>query len=328
MSQPGRSCPLRYRYRPDVFAAQVPLRAETLYVVGGLYGNVESLRRIFAMKSEEEAGTGTRVELLFNGDFNWFDCDAGSFREINEAVLRHPALTGNVEAELDSASDDDGCGCNYPDYVEAEVVERSNAIMRRLRARAEEFPEIRKRLAALPMHCSVEIGGQKIGVVHGDPESLSGWSFALAAMPPHAGRPHEEAQRPSSERIAQYFQQAEVCAFASTHTGTAFAQDFCVDGERRLVINNGAAGMPNFKDTRFGLLTRISSHLHKPADSVYGTTLGPTRFDAMPIHYDHAAWLKRFLINWPEGSPGHAAYFKRITEGPELTLQQACRLAH
>lgn len=329
MSQPGRSCPLRYRYRPEVFTAHVPLRAGTLYVIGGLYGNVESLRRILAMKREEEARTGVRVELLFNGDFNWFDCDSDGFREVNEAVLQHPALTGNVEAELDSASGDDGCGCSYPDYVEAAVVDRSNAIMRRLRERAVEFPEIRKRIAALPMHCSAEIGGQKIGVLHGDPESLSGWGFALAAMPPHGvGHSPEEGHDTSRERIGQYFRQAEVCAFASTHTCTAFAQDFRVDGERRLVVNNGAAGMPNFKDTHFGLLTRISSHLHKPADSLYGTALGTTRFDAVPIHYDHAAWVKRFLVNWPEGSPGHTSYFRRIVEGTEVTMQQACRLTH
>ena len=148
-------------------------------------------------------------------------------------------------------------------------------------------------------------------------------------MPPHGvGPAPEEGHDTSRERIGQYFRQAEVCAFASTHTCTAFAQDFRVDGERRLVVNNGAAGMPNFKDTHFGLLTRISSHLHKPADSLYGTALGTTRFDAVPIHYDHAAWVKRFLVNWPEGSPGHTSYFRRIVEGTEVTMQQACRLTH
>ena len=54
MNQAGRSCPLRYRYTPQALGAAEALRAETLYVVGGLYGNVESLRQVLAMKCEEE----------------------------------------------------------------------------------------------------------------------------------------------------------------------------------------------------------------------------------------------------------------------------------
>ena len=68
---------------------------------------------------------------MFNGDFNWFNADAGSFREINEAVLEHVAIQGNVEAEIAYPSGS-GCGCNYPDYVNAEYVARSNSIMMQL----------------------------------------------------------------------------------------------------------------------------------------------------------------------------------------------------
>lgn len=330
MNEPGRTCPLRYRYRPDVFATHAPLRAETIYVVGGIYGNVESLRRVFAMKREEEEATGARVELLFNGDFNWFDCDAEGFREINESVLQHAALVGNVEAELAGEDDaGDGCGCSYPAYVDAQVVARSNAIMRSLRAGAREFADVRQRLAALPMHCSVEVGGQRIGVVHGDPESLSGWGFAWESMPvPGANDHSDRPDRTSPERVASYFESARVVAFASTHTGTAFAQDFHVGGVRRLVINNGAAGLPNFKGTQFGVLTRISARAQVPAASLYGATLGAARFDALPIHYDQAAWCERFLANWPEGSPAHAGYFERIVRGPEFNVQQANRISH
>ena len=327
MNQPGRTCPLRYRYVPEVFASGAALRAETIYVVGGLYGNVESLRCVLEMKRAEEDATSSRVHLLFNGDFNWFDCDAESFREINEAVLLHAALTGNVEAELDS--DENGCGCSYPAYVEAQVVDRSNAIMQRLRERAAGFADLRARLAALPMRCSVEVGGQRIGVVHGDPESLSGWSLAWEVMPvPGASRRRDASELTSPERIAQYFERAQVSAFASTHTGYAFAQDFRVGGARCLVINNGAAGLPNFRGTSFGVLTRISSRLEVPGESLYGTTLGSTRFDALPIHYDQAAWARRFLANWPEGSPGHQGYFKRIAQGPEFSVHQANRIEH
>ena len=327
-TQSGRSCPPHYRYRPEVFAGPATLHAETLYVVGGVYGNVESLRRVFEMKREEERHTGGRVVLLFNGDFNWFDCDADGFVEINQSVLEHLALRGNVEAELDGASGDNGCGCNYPDSIDAAVVDRSNAIMRRLQARAAAFPNIRARVAALPMFCSVEVGGQKIGIVHGDAESLAGWGFAYESMP---ALPDEQeapsGHRGSLDAITDIFRKAQVAAFASTHTGLPLLQDFSVDGRRRLVINNGAAGLPNFRGSAFGLLTRISSRPEAPTDSLYGTTLDTVRFDALPIHYDAAAWLKRFLANWPAGSHAHEGYLERVTQGPDFSIERAIRLA-
>ena len=242
---------------------------------GAFTAQPESLRQRVGDAAPGGTHTGTQVELLFNGDFNWFDSDAASFTEINETVLRYTAIQGNVEAELDSASDDNGCGCSYPDYVEEAVVERSNAIMRRLRERAADFPALRNRLDALPMHCTVALGGQTIGVVHGDPESLSGWGFALEAMPALASDALKHSvsastRRASQATIANYFRRAGVSAFASTHTGLPFVQDIQVDGQARLVINNGAAGMPNFKGETFGVLTRISSRGQRPVDSLCG----------------------------------------------------------
>ena len=73
------------------------------------------------------------VTLCFNGDFNWFNVDDAGFRAINERVLRHDAILGNVEAELDSDSDAAGCGCAYPESVDQCVVERSNRIHARLK---------------------------------------------------------------------------------------------------------------------------------------------------------------------------------------------------
>jgi hypothetical protein len=39
----GRSCPLAYRYQPEALAQPAQLEADTLYVVGGLYGNPAAL---------------------------------------------------------------------------------------------------------------------------------------------------------------------------------------------------------------------------------------------------------------------------------------------
>ncbi|HTD90985.1 MAG TPA: hypothetical protein VK663_10005, partial [Burkholderiales bacterium] len=66
--QPGRSCPLHYRYSPKDFARAPDFNADTLYVIGGLYGNVPALQAALALAAQEPAP----VTLAFNGDFNWF----------------------------------------------------------------------------------------------------------------------------------------------------------------------------------------------------------------------------------------------------------------
>ena len=333
MNKPGRSCPLHYRYRPVDFDRAPSLSAHTLYVIGGLYGNVEALHRLVHMKESEEQRTGAKVTLLFNGDFNWFDIDAGSFSEINETVLSHCATQGNVEAELSSPADAAGCGCNYPDSVDDGVVERSNLIMQRLQTRARDFPAIAQRVASLPLHLTVDVGDMRIAIVHGDAESLAGWGFSFEEMarndsaasfsePPDRGRANT-----AGATIERYFHESNVSAFACSHTCLPFLQDFSVGGKRRIVINNGAAGMPNFNGTHYGLLTRISASPERPSDSLYGTNLAGVRFDALPIDFDHAAWLDRFSKNWPEGSAACQSYFKRITEGPAFHPSQALRLA-
>ncbi len=89
-----------------------------------------------------------RVTLCFNGDFNWFNVDDAGFRAINERVLRHDAILGNVEAELDSNSNDAGCGCAYPEQVDQGTVERSNQIHAALKRTAARHPDLLARLAS------------------------------------------------------------------------------------------------------------------------------------------------------------------------------------
>jgi hypothetical protein len=62
-----------------------------------------------------------------------------------------------------------------------------------------------------------------------------------------------------------------------------------------------------------------------PADSLYGTTIGSLRCDALPVQFDLTWWTARFQAMWPPGSPGHHAYFGRITGGTRLRLEHAAR---
>ncbi len=311
MSVPGRICPIRYRYGPGAIARAPERPAETLYVIGGLYGNLQALATVEAMARAEPGP----VTLCFNGDFNWFNVDDAGFREINERVLRHDAIVGNVEAELGEDSDSAGCGCAYPDSVDQHVVERSNRIHSRLKQTAAQHPDLLRRLGELTMVARYRVGEARVGVVHGDAESLAGWRFDVA----HLDDPKEQAWR------AEAFAKAEVDIFASTHTCLPAMRRFDLEG-KKMVANNGAAGMPNARGTRLGILTRIGT-APSPCFSLYGHSLHDARVDALAIHYDDPAWQQCFLKNWPEGSPAWLSYFDRISNGPDFCLDSSARLA-
>ena len=325
MDARGRSCPLSYRYQPEALAQPAQLEADTLYVVGGLYGNPAALRAILERADREPGGPPA---IVFNGDFHWLDVDPEDFQAISEAVLDRYATKGNVEAEL--ASDEDaGCGCAYPDYIPDEVVDRSNQIMTRLRATARRFLDLVGRLGELPLHLTAVVGGQRVGIVHGDPESLAGWRLALEAMEPGDPAVRRQVgwrgQATTAGNLLDWFHRADVSVLASAHTGLPYAQADPDGPRRRLVINNGAAGLPSFAGTTHGVITRLSSNLRPPADSLYGITIGTLRCDALPVRFDLERWTARFLAQWPPGSPGHRSYFTRITNGTHLRLEQAAR---
>ena len=309
MSSPGRSCPLTYGYAPSVFRRAAEIEAETVYAIGGLYGNPFALDAVRALAAAEPAAP----TLVFNGDFNWFDVASDDFAALNARVLEHVALRGNVETELASDDDAAGCGCAYPDWVGDAEVARSNAILATLRATARGFPELRARLGALPMHAVASVGEERIALVHGDAWSLAGWNFS------------QERLLENPAHVAGAFAEAGVRAFASSHTCLPVLQPIDLGDGRRLIANNGAAGMPNFRGTRFGLITRIS--VHPRADALYGERLGSICVEALAVRYDHAAWLEWFDARWPAGSPASASYRRRIVEGPAYELQAAMRSA-
>jgi hypothetical protein len=304
-SRPGRTCPTGYRYSPRVFDRAPEIEAETLYVVGGLYGNVEALAAISALAARE-AGP---VTLAFNGDFHWFDVDDAGFAHVTREVLRHPALRGNVETEIAGDDSGVGCGCAYPLEVGDAEVERSNQILLALRATASRAPRLRERLGALPMHLVARVGAARVGIVHGDAASLAGWGFA-----------HDQLDRASHRRwVEAAFADAKVEVFTSTHTCLPALRRF----EGGVVANNGAAGMPNFTGSRSGLITRIALAPFAGPERLYGLETGGVQVEALRIDYDHARWLERFLAAWPEGSAAHASYFRRLTSGTRFELEQA-----
>lgn len=305
----GRNCPLHYRYPPESLDRPADLFADTVYVIGGLYGNGPALAAVMALAEREPVAP----RLVFNGDFNWFDIDPPCFLQINQTVLRHVALRGNVETEIAGDNPDAGCGCAYPETVSNAEVEYSNRIIERLRQTARGFPGVRERLAQLPMQLVAEVGGLRIGIVHGDAESLAGWDFAHETL--------SGALR--AGRIAEWFARANVRVFACSHTCLPAFREFGLPAGTSAVINNGAAGMPNFIGTRHGVITRLALTSAPAGSALYGSRIDGVFVDALRLDYDHASWVQQFLADWPEGSPGYASYFQRIVSGPAFTPAQA-----
>jgi hypothetical protein len=305
---PGRACPLSYRYGARAFARKPELEVETLWVAGGLYGNPYALARLLELY-EREPG---RKALVFNGDFHWFDIAPSQFEQIDSAVERFGALRGNVETELASPAEGAGCGCGYPDWVDDGTVTRSNAILEKLRGTAAGFPGAQARLAALPMQLLARVGGVRVAVVHGDADSLAGWGFSQEAL----SAPH------GVDNARRSFQAANVGVFASSHTCLPVLQEIRGAG---LIANNGAAGMPNFRGTRYGVATRISERPSR--ENICSMSTQGLAVEAVALEYDHAAWERAFLEQWPAGSEAHRSYYERIVHGPRYGIEQALRRA-
>ena len=315
IERPGRLCPMAYRYAADVFVRPPELESETLYVIGGLYGNRFALDAVEALARREPI----RPTLIFNGDFHWFDVQPAIFADIHQRVLDHVALRGNVETELASDDATAGCGCAYPEQVSDDEVARSNQIMVGLHDTAQRaLAEARTALIGLPMHLLAQVGNARIGIVHGDATNLAGWDFS-----------REQLDDPSRRALnEQIFRKSEVTLFASAHTCLPVLRRFRMSGKECGVINNGAAGMPNFSATRHGVFSRIGltpapAFLPVLAERVFHVDGQDLYAAAIALEYNHAGWLKQFTTDWPAGSPAQMSYRDRILNGPAYTMAQA-----
>ena len=307
-SRAGRMCPLDYFYDPAVFARRTDFAADILYVAGGLYGNLAAAHAIERLAAAERSN----VAIVYNGDFHWFDAEDEWFEAVERTVTPHRALRGNVETEIARTLDiGAGCGCAYPSAVPDDVVMRSNRILRELCRTAAGAPAARARVAGLPMHLVAGVGDLRVGVVHGDANSLAGWGFTrenLAAATP--------------AMLGDLRAHSHIDVFASTHTCLALLHDIVLPNGRLTVINNGAAGMPNFTGTHHGLISRVAT-TPSPHRPMYGLERDGVHIDALAVGYEHGRFLDRFLARWPAGTPAYSSYARRILEGPAHTIARA-----
>lgn len=311
----GRSCPLHYRYDPHQF--DTPPAAdwadlEVLYVVGGLYGNEPALEQVIRLYQAESG----RKRMVFNGDFHWFDAEPAWFARIQTQVLAFGATRGNVETELAIGQPDssNGCGCSYPDWVDDGTVNRSNNILNQLHTCTSDLE--RQQLAALPMWLRANVGAVKVGVVHGDAASLSGWGFARELL-------HDVAHR---QQVQAWFDAANLDVFACSHTCTPVFAPFVAQERTRWVLNNGAAGMPNLQSDASGLFTRIATRPFDGPQRRCGVAIDGVHLEAIAIETDQQRWRAQFQQRWPHGSDAQVSYFDRITQGAQCALPSTIAL--
>ena len=300
----GRDCPLDYRLGRDAFSGEPLFECESLYVVGGLYGNRQALAAL-----EKRLAAEPNARVVFNGDAHWFDREPALFQQIEQGVNPHLALRGNVETELGRVENSGaGCGCAYPMSVDDAVVERSNAIQLELNRTVQGLPGMAEHLAARPSTALVSVDGQRIAISHGDEQSLAGWDCSREAMTTAARQ-----QQLDAWLLAQ-----NIRVLATSHSCSAVALNLA----HGALINNGAAGLPNFSGGRYGLLSRIATTPHPAA--LYRCQRDGLFIEALPLNYDHTAFLADFDRQWPAHSPAALSYRSRIlghtTDRPEAAL--------
>ena len=294
--QPGRSCPLDYRYSPEKIAQAPALERGAVYAAGGLYGNLSSLAALEGLLNAEPCANS---ELIFNGDFHWFDAQPDWFAQVEHLTSKHTRLRGNVETEFARAHEEGaGCGCAYPDGVDEGVVERSNRIEQALAGTARLVANNNtESWDRLPMYLRRSVGGVQLAVVHGDMWSLSGWSLMQGLDP---------------AVLEQECQQANVQLIFSSHTCEAFD---LIDAKAQFgVLNNGCAGMPNIAGQEVGLVCRIGLQPH-PSQAVKRWQFGGVWVEWLALPCTGVEFTSAFLQRWPAGTDAYESYWRRIERG-------------
>ena len=213
---------------------------------------------------------------------------------MNETVLAHSATLGNVEAELQGDSGA-GCGCAIPQGWTTPPWSAQTSIMARLRETAARFPDLIARLASLPKVRTFEIGGMRVGILHGDPESLAGWGLAREALAPELTECAPAVTTPESV-VARWFTEANVRVYLSSHTCLPVMKALTVHrttlprGQQRCGRNAQFPGQSLGSDH-----ARVDARRQDQRGRFCGSRIGTLHVDAVPLHYNHPQWSNAFL---------------------------------
>lgn len=294
----GRNCSLEYILRKDWTKKIKKLKAEVVYIVGGLYGNSYALEIINKMAQDENA------KVVFNGDMHWFDVEKKDFLKVEELSKDSIKLLGNVEFELLNDTSSLGCGCNYPEDVSDGVVERSNIIHNMMKENIKGddiLNNIKERSKTLVL----DFLGKKIAITHGDEKSMSGWECSNDNLKLESRK----------KELDRWFEENNIDILATTHT----CLPVVYDNGKNTVINNGAAGMANIQGQTFGLITRIAKSNHEKA--IYSEFRDGLYIELVKVDFDIEKFKLWFEEIWPDDSSASISYKSRIINGTSLEIE-------
>ena len=167
----------------------------------------------------------------------------------------------------------------------------------------DAHPELKGPLMGRPATMVVDVAGFRVGITHGDEKLIGGWDCSRESL--------QDVMR--QDEVDCFMRRCSLDVFTTTNTCAPVALGL----SRGLVVNNGAAGLPNFAGQRFGLVVRIAAKPRK--DALFEAQVGDLHVQAIPLRYDHDAFLGWFDALWDETSPASISYRDRIVNGPAPT---------
>ncbi|MBF0713509.1 metallophosphoesterase [Gemella sp. GH3] len=296
----GRNCSLKYMLQ-EKWAENIDILSDKpIYIIGGLYGNYQSLMKIKELANEEKENP----LLIFNGDIHWFDVYEEDFLAIENDIESCIKLFGNVEYELLNKDSLFGCGCNYPENVDESIVERSNNIHSMLKDNITDEGILRN-LKNRKFTICLKYLDKKIAITHGDEKNMAGWQCS-----------NENLKKFDRQKeIEHWLEDNNVDILATTHT----CLPVLLSLGNKVVVNNGSAGMANVRDTTFGLITRIANTKHK--DAIISQEVDGVFVELVKIDYDITEFINWFDNVWTINSPASISYRNRITNGTNISIE-------
>ena len=278
-----------YAIAPEEWDKPPIAKFDVLYSVGGVYGNIEAMKKVREMV-ESESGD---VCVVYNGDYHWFDGNADNFLKVEQLLEGFIPMNGNVELELARQQDCGvGCGCSYPTTMSDAFVGRSNAIFGRMKEAIKNLPEVGA-LGSRSAWGVVEVGETRVGITHGDETSVSGWGCSV-----------ENLQDPERRaRLDSFFSERDIDVLSTTRTCAAAALVL----PHGVVINSGSAGLPEYRNKLFGLVNRVAKTPYP--DAVYRARIKDVFVEAAPVRYDQDAFITWFDSVWEQDSPAAQSAF-------------------
>lgn len=297
----GRNCSIDYILNKNWASNINEHNNSTIYIVGGLYGNFEALKTIKDFASNEDE----YPLIIFNGDIHWFDIYEDDFLKVENLIKNDIKLLGNVEYELINPNNNLGCGCNYPEDVDDEVVERSNDIHSTMKDNLKNssiLNDIRTREKTYVL----EYLGKKIAITHGDEKSLSGWDCSIDSL----------KDKNREQNLNLWLEENKVDFLVTTHTCLPVVKKL----NKKYVLNNGSSGMANIKGTTYGIFIRISN---KPcSQAIISIKEDNIYLELVKVDFNVESFINWFDNIWNSKSPASISYRNRILNGTNLEKEE------